>query len=69
MWVRLANLISGRRHWLASAGWFLTVAGSVFMGGIFGTTLAEGVIGLTLPKEEAIPAIQPGHGAHICLGT
>lgn len=58
MWVRLANLIGGRRPWLATAGWFLTVAGCIFMAGTFASAMAEGMIGLTFPKEQAIPVIQ-----------
>lgn len=58
MWLTVARKLSQRRPGLALVGGLLSLCGWVFMAGTFATTIAEGMIGLTLPKEQAVPVIQ-----------
>jgi hypothetical protein len=57
-WLQIAYLVRDRKPVLAAAGGVLTIVGMVFMAGTFASTLTEGMIGLTLPREQAVPVIQ-----------
>lgn len=57
-WLQIAYLVRERRPALAATGGILTIVGMVFMAGTFATTLTEGMIGLTLSREQAVPIIQ-----------
>jgi hypothetical protein len=58
MWLQLAVMLRSHRPKMAVAGGLLSLAGLVFMGGQFGMTLAQGELGLSLAREQALPAIQ-----------
>ena len=58
MWLQIAVLLSKRRPALAVAGGLLSLVGWSFMAGQFGTTMAQGMIGLAFPKEQALDGIQ-----------
>jgi len=57
-WVQLARLVGKTRPWLALVGGILTWIGYGYILGNFGMTMAMGTIGLNLPQEQALPAIQ-----------
>lgn len=58
MWLMVARKLSDRRPGLSIAGGLLSLFGWVFMAGTFASTLTEGMVGLTFPKDQAIPVIQ-----------
>lgn len=57
-WAQIARLVSKKRPWIALVGGVLSWVGVGYAIGNFGSVMAEGAIGLMLPKEVALPAIQ-----------
>jgi len=58
VWSQLARLLGKARPWLALVGGLASFLGIGYVIGNFGSVMAEGTIGLMLPKEVALPAIQ-----------
>ena len=58
VWAQLARLVGKSRPWLALVGILASWLGLGYTIGNFGSVMAEGTIGLMLPKEVALPAIQ-----------
>jgi len=58
VWAQVARLLGKTRPWLALVGGVLSWLGIGYIIGNFGSVMAEGAIGLMLPKEVALPAIQ-----------
>lgn len=57
-YLQIARLVGKSRPWLAIVGGLLALSRIGFMIGNFGLVMAQGTIGLMLPKEQALPAIQ-----------
>lgn len=57
-YLQVARLVGKTHPWVAIVGGLLSLSGIGFMIGNFGQVMAQGTIGLMLPKEQAIPAIQ-----------
>lgn len=57
-WMQVAKLVSKTRPWFAIVGGALSWVGLGFMIGAFGAVMVQGTLGLNLPQEQAVPAIQ-----------
>lgn len=57
-WVQLARLVRDARPVLSFVGVALTWVGYTFVAGNFGSVMAQGMIGLSLPEGQAVPVIQ-----------